>query len=204
MIKEETSLDAVRQPAPRRKLPTIPPTLRPPKSPPHNCRRCGRGAHPRHSCPAKDAMCFKCNRRGHYSSQCQSTTVAVVSTLPGQPLTEHTQQYYADTAYLNTVESTKENIWDVEVIIDKAVIKFKVDTGAEVTVLSEATWKILNFSEPLQKPSSTLCGPDHTPHSYIQKKMLQTTSLHCEEYEEQFAGPSSYQNTKFVVTCRVC
>ena len=85
--KEDTSLDAVRQPAPRRKLPAIPPT---PKPPPSSCRRCGRGAHPRQSCPAKDAICFRCNRRGHYSSQCLSNTVAMISTEPGQLLTDTT------------------------------------------------------------------------------------------------------------------
>ena len=42
LIKEKTSLDAVRQPTPRRKLPTIPPTQRPLNSPSRNCQRCGR------------------------------------------------------------------------------------------------------------------------------------------------------------------
>ena len=175
LIKEETSLDAVRQPTPRRKLPTIPPTQRPPNSPPRNCRRCGRGAHSRHSCPAKDAMCFKCNRRGHYSSQCQSTTVAMISTEPGQVLTEDTHQHYTDTAYLNTVESTKEDIWEVKVTVDNTVIKFKVDTGAEVTVISEALWKTLNLSEPLRKPSLSLCGPDHTPLKVLGEVLLSLT-----------------------------
>ena len=51
--------------------------------------------------------------------------------------TEHTHQQYADISYLNTVEGTKQNIREDEVNVDKAVIKFKVDTGAEVTVISE-------------------------------------------------------------------
>ena len=83
-------------------------------------------------------MCFKCNRRGHYSLHCQSTTVAMISAEPRQFLIEHMHQHYADTAYLNTVESTKENIWEVKVTVDKTVIEF---TGAEVTVVSEAMWK---------------------------------------------------------------
>ena len=57
--KEEGSLDAVRKPTPRRKLPAVPPTPipavppMPPKPPPHNWRRCGRGAHPQHLCSEK-------------------------------------------------------------------------------------------------------------------------------------------------------
>ena len=62
----------------------------------------------------------------------------MISAEPGQFLTEHMNQHYADTAYLNTVENTKENIWEVKVTVDNTVIKFKVDTGAEVTVISEA------------------------------------------------------------------
>ena len=34
--------------------------------------------------------------------------------------------------YLNTVENTKEYIREVKVTVDNAVIKFKVDTGAEL------------------------------------------------------------------------
>ena len=89
--KEEGSLDAVRKPIPRRKLPAVPPTPMPPKPLPHNCRGCGRGAHPRHLCPAKDATRFKCNRRGHYSLQCLSNTIAVIST--EQPLTIYQDIY---------------------------------------------------------------------------------------------------------------
>ena len=58
-------------------------------------------------------------------------------------------QCYANTAYLNTVESTKENIWEVKITVDNTVIKFKVDTGDEVTVISEVLWKTLNLLEPL-------------------------------------------------------
>ena len=44
--------------------------------------------------------CFKCNRRGHYSSQYQSTTVVMISAEPRQFLTEHIHQHYADTSYI--------------------------------------------------------------------------------------------------------
>ena len=173
--KEEGSLDAVRKPILRRKLPAVPPTPMPPKPPPHNCRRCGRGAHPRHLCPAKDATCFKCNRRGHYSLQCLSNTIAVIST--EQPLTDQYQMdaQYTDTAYLNTVESTKENIWEIQVGIGNTVIPLKVDTGAEVTVLSDTTWKILNLSETLRKPGTSLCGPDRTPLKVLGEALLTLT-----------------------------
>ena len=61
--------------------------------------------------------------------------VTKVLTEPTKSLTEHTQEYYANTTYLNTVESTKENIWQVKMTIDKEVINFKADPGTEIAVL---------------------------------------------------------------------
>ena len=73
--KEDISLDTVAKQAHRGKLPRIPPpTMRQPLV--ENCRRCGKGPHPRQSCPAKNVMCYCCNRKGHYSAQCLSNTVA--------------------------------------------------------------------------------------------------------------------------------
>ena len=101
----------------------------------------------------------------------------MISAEPGQFLTEHTHTsiMLIQPTYLNTVESTKENIWEVKVTVDKTVIKFKVDTGAEVTVISEAMWKTMNLSEPLQKPSLSLCGPDHTPLKVLGEVLLSLT-----------------------------
>ena len=69
---------------------------------------------------------------------------------------------YEDIKYLYTVENTNGNMWELQVRIGQNLIKFKLDTGAEVTVLSEATWNSLNQIEPLQPPDTTLCGPDRT------------------------------------------
>ena len=160
LIKQESSsLDAVKQFPTRRKLPAIPPTSDKPTF--NKCRRCGTGAHPRQSCPAKEATCFRCNRRGHFSSQCLSNTIATISVTTEQPLNEQVQQY-EDVKYLDTVENINGNMWELQVRIGQNSIKFKVDTGAEVTVLSEATWNSLNQTEPLQPPDTTLCGPDRT------------------------------------------
>ena len=43
------------------------------------CRRCGKASHPKQSCPARDAICFQCNRKGYFGAQCLSTTIAEVT-----------------------------------------------------------------------------------------------------------------------------
>ena len=42
------------------------------------CIRCGKGQHPYHACPAKDTVCHKCHRKGHFQNQCLSKTVAEI------------------------------------------------------------------------------------------------------------------------------
>ena len=44
--------------------------------PRQKCRRCRKTSHSRQSCPAKDATCFRCNRKGHFGAQRLSKTVA--------------------------------------------------------------------------------------------------------------------------------
>ena len=51
-------------------------------------------------------LCALNARKGHYSLQCQSTTVAMVSIEPRQILTDHTHQHYADIAYLRAQSRT--------------------------------------------------------------------------------------------------
>ena len=34
------------------------------------CSRCGKGPHTQQKCPARDAECHNCKRKGHYSAQC--------------------------------------------------------------------------------------------------------------------------------------
>ena len=37
------------------------------KSKQRQCTRCGKGHHPREKCPAREATCHRCQRKGHYS-----------------------------------------------------------------------------------------------------------------------------------------
>ena len=41
-----------------------------------SCTRCGREAHPREKCPAINAECHRCKRKGHYGAMCRSKTIA--------------------------------------------------------------------------------------------------------------------------------
>lgn len=43
-----------------------------------HCTRCGGNLHQRESCPARDAVCHNCQKKGHYSSQCFAKNISSV------------------------------------------------------------------------------------------------------------------------------
>ena len=158
---DDSSLGAVAKAVPRRKLPAIPSSAVQQSLATQNCRRCGKSSHPRQLCPAKDVLCYRCNRKGHYSSQCLSNTVAP------QPkgvheLSRQSEQSEASDRYLDTVVGNKKNMWSITIRLQGKPIVVKVDTGAEVTAISDSTWKSLNIWKPLEETRISLCGPDNT------------------------------------------
>ena len=53
--------------------------------------------------------------------------------------------------------------WNVKVLVEKDPVTFKVDTGAEVTALSDATYNSIQKSVPqLKKSNQTLWGPNRS------------------------------------------
>ena len=146
-----------------------------------SCRRCGRESHPFQQCPARDATCFKCNRRGHFGKQCMARTVAEVADDPQNPPNDAgEEEQFLDTAYLNTVTGNKGTVWSTTVTVGNEQITFKVDTGAEVTALSETTWKSMQTKPELRETKRILCGPDRQPLKVLgemkTKLMLKTKS----------------------------
>ena len=112
------------------------------------CTRCGRSKHQKGDrCPAKDATCHKCNRKGHYSSQCFSKTVAAT-----------TNELSLDTAFVGTVRSKQQFSWTTTLLVKGKKVSFKLDTGAEVTAISEETFLQIGGAK-LQKPTKILYGP---------------------------------------------
>ena len=141
------------------KQPRRPPLWR--KSKPNyqnRCSRSGKGPHNRQKCPAAEAVCYTCQKKGHYSSQCFSKSVANVSI---------SSEDENDTAYLNTVTlQSGSKSWNCNVVINGKNIPFKLDTGAEVMVVSESVLKSVD-TDKLKQPSKRLCGPDRKPLSVL-------------------------------------
>ena len=113
------------------------------------CTRCGRLKHQKGArCPAKDASCHKCNRKGDFSNQCFSKTVATATT----------DELSLDTAFVGSVSSRQQLPWTTTLQVKGKEVSFKLDTGAEVTAISEETYLQLGEAK-LQKPTKILYGP---------------------------------------------
>ena len=67
------------------------------------CTRCGKGAHPHDKCPAKDAECHCCKKKGHYGNMCFSKTTADSVEAAAESM---------DTAFLDNLMPTKpDTVW---------------------------------------------------------------------------------------------
>ena len=120
----------------------------------------GKGHAKQEKCPAKDAVCHKCQRIGHFSTQCFSKTVAGtgnVGLLSGEILPD-------EGAYLDEVgaEKNTDAVWHAAVKIAGHSCEFKLDTGAEVTAVTEELHTLLG-KPALQRASKVLYGPGQQP-----------------------------------------
>ena len=123
------------------------------RNPRKKCTRCGKDAHPRESCPAKDAECYRCKRKGHYGSMCFSKGNAA-----------HTVESDLTSAFLDNLSNTRagETTWMTTLLLEGKQITFKLDTGAEVTAISSDTHNKLGKPQ-LTAPDRILYGPSRQP-----------------------------------------
>ena len=106
-----------------------------------NCYRCGvkhRGA-----CRHKDTLCYFCGKKGHLARVCKSKSKQGQPQLPTPPNTnllasgEKEEEIY-------TVFPLRKEWYDpiyVTVMVDNHPVPMEVDTGASLSVISEATYQ---------------------------------------------------------------
>ena len=122
------------------------------------CTRCGKDTHPRDQCPAKDAECHRCKRKGHFEAMCFAKSVA------GTVETDS-----MDTAFLDHLTSAQqETVWLTSIQLNGKQTPFKLDTGAEVTAISTDTHQ--HLGKPILDPTDkTLYGPSRQPLQVVGK-----------------------------------
>ena len=107
------------------------------KTSPHaqsSCQYCGRiPNHHRNDCPAKSSICGGCGIQGHWKKVCRkSRSIRLVNTPENE-----------DSDYENELEMGwifnvgGEERWNVDVEVNGHLTKFKIDTGAAVSVIND-------------------------------------------------------------------
>ena len=100
------------------------------------CTRCGKThLHGKQHCPAREAICHKCSKKGHYQSMCKTTNLAQIET-------QSDEEQFLGTLEQSPVTLT-DNPWEVTLILNGVPVLFKIDTGADVSAISESVFKQL-------------------------------------------------------------
>ena len=79
-----------------------------------------------------------------------------------EPTVQAAELLAVDEAFLNTVVAHSENSWTAKVQVGSQYLMFKLDTGAEVTAITEDAYSSLQ-GVSLQKASKILYGPGRKP-----------------------------------------
>ena len=134
--------------------------------PPGNltCRYCGGRCHlTPQQCPALGKTCFHCNGRDHFASVCIKKRVHDVQLHDDQCVVEpQCEGAEADDLFLGEVkERQRKDEWILSVDVGQNPVTFKVDSGADVNVMSLQQFKQLQprpVLQPAQQPISSVGG----------------------------------------------
>lgn len=132
-----------------------------------NCRWCGRKAdHARKECPAKDATCHQCHKKGHFANVCLSS-----KSVQELELTDD----YTDTYMMGEVSSNGDRFWSCDVEVNKRPCEFKLDSGSKVTVISNQTPLVKGLK--LDPVRSEFKGPGNIGLSHLFKGVIRNATL---------------------------
>ena len=117
-----------------------------------NCTRCGRDKHKKpEDCRALKAKCDSCGKIGHFKNFCFSKTKSKV---------RHMYVDDDDVPMLGSVNSDSDvnsvDSWHTELLVNKQKMSFRIDTGADVTVIPDRCFK---NTDNLEKTEKRLYGP---------------------------------------------
>ena len=138
------------------------------------CGRCGQERHaPRDRCPAINAICYRCNKIGHFSARCRTR---------GAAMNEIDELAKAvDSVYLDTVTTHQQRSWYCIIQIGKSVCMFQI-IGAEVTAITEEVYQTFQHIQ-LQKQIKVIHGP--TCHYKLWVSLPQHFIVHGQRSTEQ-------------------
>ncbi|UYV77599.1 hypothetical protein LAZ67_15001677 [Cordylochernes scorpioides] len=111
------------------------------------CTRCGSPKfHKFEHCPAFNATCRRCSKKGHFMKQCKTKLVSQVTT-------KDDNEKFLGNFCID--QFSPDERWNCKVAVNKRIMPFKINTGADVSVMPENCFK-QNFSHQLGKTQKRL------------------------------------------------
>ena len=141
--------------------------------------------HARKDCPAKDAICHACEKHGHYKKACRSKHIRQVTAYTDEVREANDQM---EELSLGVIES--ETAWESKVFINNKKVSIKLDSGADVTVLSEKSYKSEFHMWPIVPTNKVLIGPCKTKIPCVGKMNARVKTKSDIVAEEVFIVPN--------------
>ncbi|XP_014676649.1 PREDICTED: uncharacterized protein K02A2.6-like [Priapulus caudatus] len=128
------------------------------------CPWCGNYAHNRSLCPAKNVNCRRCQLKGHFEKVCRKAKTV-------NEVTTQSRSYASSDVFLGEVkvgnQSGRSPQWTFPITVCDKEVKFRVDTGADVSVMSRQVFDREFPGTRLESSSRVIRGADHKPiHTY--------------------------------------
>lgn len=146
-------------------------------------------------------MCHNCKRRGHYSAQCFSKSIADVTVPSENTDAEDSDTESDDVVYLDTFGLEQGNNAGTSMIfVDGQEVCFKLDPGAGVTAISEDALRSIdkegNQAQAVRAGQESFKCPWQVVHNPIlQGRIIYSTSVRSQKSQPK-SWPPSNQGTK--------
>ena len=127
-----------------------------------SCDRCGYQRHKgNEKCPAYNKTCGRCHRKGHFRVKCKAKLVHEISDdTQGQPELNDIPQ--GQDYFFGAIDCPDDqSAWYVTLHVQNSAVKFKIDTGADVTTIGRNVYQSMEHPPPLEpadKPLSSVGG----------------------------------------------
>lgn len=158
------------------------------------CGKCGK-THTRRNCPAYGKKCDKCGKLNHFAKVCRTKTKKRTDEVNTESERESEEEKSKLSEEANATEETDgeqkeffigavekgEPPWRVDLELEGRKINFKIDTGADVNVMSKATWLKLNKPKLNSTKNVKLVSPGGGMKTLGQFKTVIATSKNKKE-----------------------
>ena len=148
--------DSLRDKSQEKTKAKLPENSRTKPQPEQKCQKCLGNFHPKKNCPARLSKCRKCLKIGHWAQACKSSKAGKLFEIA----TDEENFFLGEVVDLHEVQSDRtKSPWMTSVFVDDKQVDFKIDSGADVTVMPYDTLLSLDLHTKLEPTDKVLMGP---------------------------------------------